>query len=72
MLGVRVELLVLGDFLDDLLADHVVVYADVARVQLDVVVARHCGDFDCFLGGSLRVTRETDGNLELSLLHAQL
>ena len=72
MLGVCVELLVLGDFLDDLLDDHVVVYADVARVQLDVVVACYCGDLDCFLRGSLRVTRETDGNLELSPFHAQL
>ena len=46
----RVELLVLRDFLDDLLNDHVIVDARVTGIQLDVVVARHGCDFDSLLG----------------------
>ena len=68
----RVELLVLRDFLDDLLDNHVIIDARVAGIQLNVVVARHSCDFDGLLGGRLHITVGEGNHFEFSLLHTQL
>lgn len=50
MLGRRVELSVLGDFLDDFLNNDIVVNSDITWIQFNVEVASDRCELDCLLG----------------------
>ena len=55
MLCCGIELLVLGNFLDDFLNNHVIIDTNIAGIQLNVVVTGYSRDFNGFLGRSLRI-----------------
>lgn len=55
MLCSGIELLVLGNFLDNFLNNHIIINTNIAGVQFNVIITRYSRDFNGFLGRSLRI-----------------